>query len=251
MWSISFRYYKMYFLIIPKSYLDNVEYLRKNKNDIFAKGKILTFSSDKYFKRPFKFDAVIDSQEEDLDRKGTVYVNLVPIKEKYLYKFAGQLIGSFKVKERNGDLTYDRMDDALDAFENGKCCSKNIERYIFGHEIKRKNVNKISNFDRYYPTNIKDFYRINSFQQNKVNKIFNKEMNTVLIKSETNHKLISLIIYAIYQMRLYIEDKILVCSSSNTSADNISLELLYMKRHIKKLNILRIYAKKSGNHKKA
>ena len=43
-----FRPYRMYFLIIPKSYLDNVDYLRKNKNDIFAKGKILTFAS----KRP-------------------------------------------------------------------------------------------------------------------------------------------------------------------------------------------------------
>ena len=44
-------------------------------------------------------------------------------------------------------------------------------------------------------------------------------------------------------MRLYKEDKILICSSSNTSADNISLELLDLKKHIKKLNILRIYAK--------
>ena len=38
-----FRPYKMYFLIIPREYLDNIDSLRKSKNDIFAKGKILTF----------------------------------------------------------------------------------------------------------------------------------------------------------------------------------------------------------------
>ena len=44
-------------------------------------------------------------------------------------------------------------------------------------------------------------------------------------------------------MRLFPEDKILVCSSSNTSADNIALELLDLKKYVKKLDILRIYAK--------
>ena len=239
-----FRPYRMYFLIIPKSYLDNVDYLRKNKNDIFAKGKILTFDSKRYYRRPFKFDAVIDSQEEDPYRKGIVYVNLVPIKAKYRYKFASELLGNFTVKERSGDLTYDRMDDALNDFANGKCCSKNIESYILGHEIERKkNMSKIFNFNRYFPVNIPGFLRLYPFQRNKINKILNQEMTTVSIKSNTTHRLISLIIYAIYQMRLYKEDKILICSSSNTSADNISLELLDLKSHIKKLNILRIYAK--------
>ena len=35
-------------------------------------------------------------------------------------------------------------------------------------------------------------------------------------------------------MRLYPEDKILVCSSSNTSANNIALELLDLKKYVKK-----------------
>ena len=156
-----FRPYRMYFLIIPKSYLDNVEYLRKNKNDIFAKGKILTFSSESHYKRHFKFDAVIDSQEEDPYKKGVVYVNLVPIKVRYRYKFARELLGNFIVKERNGDLTYDRMDEAHDDFDNEKCCSKNIEHYILGHEIKRKkNMNNIFNFARYFPSNIFGFFRL-------------------------------------------------------------------------------------------
>ena len=126
-----FRPYRMYFLIIPKEYLDNIDSLRKSKNDIFAKGKILTFTYYRKFRRPFKFDAVIDSQEEDPYKNGIVYVNLVPIKKRYRYKFARELIGVFEVKERNGDLTYDRMENALVEFEEGKVCSKNIERYYF------------------------------------------------------------------------------------------------------------------------
>ena len=44
-------------------------------------------------------------------------------------------------------------------------------------------------------------------------------------------------------MRNFIDDKILICSSSNTSADDIALELLNFKHFIKQLNILRIYVK--------
>ena len=44
-------------------------------------------------------------------------------------------------------------------------------------------------------------------------------------------------------MRKYVTDKILVCSSSNGAADYIALLLLEMKYCVKKLNILRIYAK--------
>ena len=44
-------------------------------------------------------------------------------------------------------------------------------------------------------------------------------------------------------MRNFKEDKILICSSSNSSADDIAMELLKFKQFIKRLNILRIYAK--------
>ena len=117
-----FRPYRMYYLIIPREYLNNIDTLRQNKNDIFAKGKILTFTYYRNHRRPFKFDAVIDSQEEDPYRKNIVYVNLVPIKERYRYRKARELLGIFKVKERNGDLTFDRMENALDEFEEGDCC---------------------------------------------------------------------------------------------------------------------------------
>ena len=41
--------------------------------DIFAKGKILTFVSSKKYRRRFYFDAVVNSSEEDLIKRGIVY----------------------------------------------------------------------------------------------------------------------------------------------------------------------------------
>ena len=47
----------MYYIKIPKEYLNLINNLRKRKEDIFAKGKILTFSSSN---TNFHFDAVVD-----------------------------------------------------------------------------------------------------------------------------------------------------------------------------------------------
>ena len=68
-------------------------------------------------------------------------------------------------------------------------------------------------------------------------------MNTIQLKSNSDKKIICLIINAIYQMRKNINDKILICSSSNLAADSIALDLINMNQFISKLNILRIYAK--------
>ena len=237
-----YHYYKMYYFIIPKEYLDELDYLRENKMDIFAKGKILTFTSKSGYNSHFSFDAVIDSSEEDLDNPEIVYAYLVPIKEKYRY--SRNLIGNYRVKERSGDLTYERMENALDEFVNGECCSENLEEYILGYDINyRRNFNHIFNYRRSYPLNIRNYFRINTYQANKIDRIFHKEMNTIKISSRTPQSIIGFIIYAIYQMRRSIYDKILVCSSSNSSADSIALELLKLKENVENLNLLRIYAK--------
>lgn len=246
-----YRPYRKYYLIIPKRYLDNESILIKDKNDIFSKGKILTFTSNKYiinqkYKRYFKFDAVVDSQEEDFWNYRKVYAILVPIKERYRYKFSRDLVGNFTVQERNGDLTYDRMDEALDEFNNGICCSKNLEKYILGHDIiYKRDMNELFNARRYYSSFLPDYFRLNDFDKTKINKIFKNEMTTIKIKDGTSHKLLCLIINSIYQKRLYPEDKILICSSSNSSADEITVELLDMISHMKtkNLKLLRIYAK--------
>ena len=233
-----------YYLIIPRNYLNNVDYLRRTKNDIFAKGKILRFTADDGYQKPSYFDAVMDFSEEDQYKKGVVYAYLVPIRNRYRYSKNKELVGNYTVQERSGDLTYDRMNEALDQFSIGGCCSKNITKYILGDYIKYiKYLDNIFNYNRYYQKNISGFYRLNYPLQRKIEKIFYNEMNTIYLKSEENIRLICMIIYAIYQMRQDTQDKILVCSSSNNSADTIALELLRMKNCVKRLNVLRIYAK--------
>ena len=106
--------YEMHYLTIPKDYLNQIEDLRKKKEDIFTKGKILTFSDEK---NDFNFDAIIDSTEDN-------YAYLVPIKKKYRYNF--NLNGEYVVNERIGDLTYVRMKEAIKEFIKEKCCSKNL-----------------------------------------------------------------------------------------------------------------------------
>ena len=242
-----YKLYQMYYVVIPFNYLMNINHLRKTKTDIFAKGKILTFSYKTTYGKEFHFDAVVDSSEEDTVLKRVVYTYLVPIKLRYRkFNNKNNLIGSYKVKERSGDLTYQRMEEALDDFENGESCSENLESYILGNYRPFRNnyyLNDLFNYSRYYPLSIRNYFRINWFQKKLIDKIFHNEMNTILIKSNTSHKIISLIIHAIFQMRQYINDKILICSSSNNSADTIALELLEIKQFVKGFNLLRIYAK--------
>lgn len=230
--------YEMYYLIMPDDYLNNIEELRQNKNDIFAKGKILNFS-----KKNFSFDAVIDSSEEDPDKEGVVYAYLVPIKEEYQY--SKDITGYYDVQERIGDLTYERMLDAINQFVNGNYFSKNLEKYILGENItkKEREFKNIFNYEVNYFNFIYDFAQFTQSQEKKFLKVFYREMNTMKINYDKNKNLICLMIYAIYQCRKNIHDKILICSSSNSSADSIALDLLKLQEHVKKFNLLRIYAK--------
>ena len=230
--------YEMYYLIIPEDYLNNIDELIQNKNDIFAKGKILTFST-----KNFSFDAVIDSSEEDPDEEGTIYAYLVPIKDEYQHSI--DITGNYSVQERNGDLTYERMLDAINLFVKGNYCSKNIENYILGKNItnKKRELKNVFNYKTEYFNYIYDFAKFTQSQEEKFLNIFYREMNTMKINYDSNNNLICLMIYALYQCRKNINDKILICSSSNTSADSIALDLLRLQDHVEKFNMLRIYAK--------
>ena len=84
---------------------------------------------------------------------------------------------------------------------------------------------------------------MNYNQEKELQIIFHQEISTINLKKNTDNRILCLIIYAIYQCRKNMKDKILVCSSSNSVADSISLDLLRMKEYIDKLDILRIYAK--------
>ena len=233
-------YKGIYYVIIPKEYKEKKEELIKEKNDIFSKGKILRFSTN----NDFYFDAVVEYSEEDPNDKNIEYAYLVPVKENYRL-YSPDILGKFKVEERKGDLTYDRMLEAINQFLQDNSCSYNIENYILGKNINNgyREFKNIFNYNRYYLTFIRNYAKLTQKQQNELDKIFYQEMSTINITKNYGNKIICLLIYAIYQMRNNIKDKILVCSASNSVADSISLELLRMKKHINKLNILRIYAK--------
>ena len=228
--------YEMYYLDIPKSYLSQITQLRQRKEDIFAKGKILTFTSTD--NKDFYFDAVIDSTED-------IYAYLVPIKEKYRY--SDDLEGKYIVNERIGDLTYIRMKDAIEEFIEGNCCSKNIENFILGKNVNynssHNTLKSIINYNKHYSTDIRNFSRLTYNQSVQLNKIFYNEMNTIKLNANSDNRIICLIIYAIYQTRKKNKNKILICSSSNSVADSISLELLNMRKQVNNLKLLRIYAK--------
>ena len=239
------EYYKeyrgIYYIIIPKDYLENKEQLIKEKNDIFTKGKILRFSSG----NDFSFDAIVENSEEDPNKKNTFYAYLIPIKDKHRF-YNKNLIKKYIVKERSGDLTYERMSDAIDVFLEENCCSQNLENYILGNPVDDacKKFNKIFNYNIPYFNAINNFADFTRRQENEIQKIFYQEISTINISKNSDNNIICLIINAIYQCRKNIKDKILICSSSNLVADSISIDLLRMNECImNKLNILRIYAK--------
>ena len=131
------RYYRKYFIIIPKIYLENLNYLRQNKSDIFTKGKILRLTSINRYNKNLSFDAVVNGIKINKYNKGVVFAYLIPIKR--YYRNSKYLLCNYIIKERNGDLTYERMDDALNGFVQGKNCSNNIQKYILGFNPQQIN----------------------------------------------------------------------------------------------------------------
>ena len=239
------RYYRKYFIIIPKIYLENLNYLRQNKSDIFTKGKILRLTSINRYNKNLSFDAVVNGIKINKYNKGVVFAYLIPIKR--YYRNSKYLLCNYMIRERNGDLTYERMDDALNGFVQGKNCSNNIQKHILGFNPQQINsyasLNALFNYQRIYPNNIPNYYTLNLSERRQINRLFLKEMNTVLINPDNKFNLICFIIYAVYYMRMNNNDKILICSSSNKAADSIALQLLKMNEYLKQLKILRIYAK--------
>lgn len=227
---------------MPQEYSTQIDDLRKRKEDIFAKGKILTFTAENA--KNFYFDAVVDSTEG-------IYVYIVPIKQKFRYsknsKNSINIEGKYIVNERTGDLTYIRMKYAIDDFIEGGCCSPNIEKFILGENVSiNKGYNQLKNiinYKKYYSTDINGYSKLDENQKNEIEKIFNNEMNTITLNANHDNKIICLIIYAIYQIRKSSNDKILICSSSNSVADSISLELLNLRKYAINFGLLRIYAK--------
>ena len=148
-------YYQSYYLEPPRNYILNLEHLKQNKEDIFSKGKILTFSNN-----TFSFDAIVKDFETFIDkkRKYFYYCYIQPIKKEY--RKTTHLCGHYKVIERSGDLTYIRMKNALKEFyDNNGCCSQNLHSLIIGNNINNQiqNLNHLFYFSENYKKHIKNF----------------------------------------------------------------------------------------------
>ena len=229
-------YYQSYYLEPPRNYILNLEHLKQNKEDIFSKGKILTFSNNN---NTFSFDAIVKDFEIFIDRNGNYfyYCYIQPIKKKY--RKTNYLRGNYNVIERSGDLTYIRMKDALKEFyDNNGCCSQNLHSLIIGNNInnRRRYLNHLFNFRKQF----KNFGNLSRNQILKINNLFKYELNTIELNNKKN---ICFIINAIFQRRRRKSDKILICTSSNVAADQIALDLMQMNYYTNSMNLLRVYAK--------
>ena len=238
---IRLKYYnpfRIYYLEPPESYISNLEELKQNKEDIFSKGKILTFS----YNNNFSFDAIVEYFEIFIDEEENYcyYCYIQPIKEKY--RRSNNLCGYYNVKERTGDLTYIRMKEALDEFKDNECCSQYLKSLIIGNNINNqiKNLNRLFNFRRKYRKKINNYGNLTQNQILNIDKLFKYELNTIELN---DNKIMCFIINAIFQRRRRKKDKILICTSSNAAADQIALDLMEMNYYTNSMNLLRIYAK--------
>ena len=229
---------RRYYLEPPESYISNLEELKQNKEDIFSKGKILTFS----YNNNFSFDAIVEYFEIFIDEEENYcyYCYIQPIKEKY--RRSNNLCGYYNVKERTGDLTYIRMKEALDEFKDNECCSQYLKSLIIGNNINNqiKNLNRLFNFRRKYRKKINNYGNLTQNQILNIDKLFKYELNTIELN---DNKIMCFIINAIFQRRRRKKDKILICTSSNAAADQIALDLMEMNYYTNSMNLLRIYAK--------
>lgn len=239
---------KLYYIDIPFDYKKNLNYYEKYKQNIFSKGKILSFyrctrHNKKFDPNNFKFDAVVFYVEYDLS-----YAYIIPIR-KSLWE---NLNGNYNIKERAGEITYYRMLDAINYFseEKNERLSSVVADKILGRNVnpnrEDNELNKIINYKRFFINYLGGFLNISTRQNKSIKGIFQFTMSTVLVRNNTDLKVLGFLVNAIFQRRKDINDKILIASSSNASADKIAMILIEMDEFLKrksKMSLLRIYAK--------
>lgn len=240
-------FYESYYIVIPKDYKKNFDYYKSNQENIFSKGRIISFyyPSKNYYKsfENFSFDAIVDFVENDLS-----YAYIIPIKTSLRDINKIDLTGNYLIKERNGEITFIRMLEAINEFSEGnQVCGNLITNKILGKNINEneeyKKLSKLFNYKRFFINQLQGFGYLTKSQNKTISNLFNNVMNTVELKENCDMKTVCFLIYAVYQMRKNPEDKILICSSSNASADRIALDLLKMNDLLKApMNLLRIYA---------
>ena len=189
--------------------------------------------------------------------------------------------GQYKIKEEFCTIPYQRMLEALDIFVNDfpddeneifdRAVSLYLTRRIMGDFPSNKDINndkdgKIHEKWKEYlrielnslkhvlfeedtlshlETSIDDFGELNQSQISALRNVFSSVLNLIQGPPGTGKTFLSsFIAYNIFKFRKNKEEKLLLCSPSNSAADNLASNLIKLNKAIgKKMKILRIYAK--------
>ena len=180
--------------------------------------------------------------------------------------------GKYKIKEEFCSIPYMRMLEALELFlsdendDGDGAVSINLVRRILGkfpseNEIKKKNLDTYNNFKKSeekdlkslfikdvkfkIETSIDKFGKLNESQIDSINNVFKNVINLIQGPPGTGKTFLSsFIVYNIFKYRKDKEQKILLCSPSNSATDNLALSLLKLNKVTgEKMKILRVFAK--------
>lgn len=232
--------------------------------------------------KPFQFLGVISSitpYEDNVNEEKCFYnVWIIPM-NKHVTSLKGHT-GKYKIKEEYCTIPYQRMLEALDLFRNTEDDENNVfdrpialylENRILGHFPSRDEINrdKDGNIHEKWEdflrkeenamklilfkentlsnlvTSIDEFGDLNQSQIKALNNVFSNVLNLVQGPPGTGKTFLSTFIaYNIFKFRKSKEDKILLCSPSNSAADNLASNLINLNKILqKKMKILRIYSK--------
>ena len=180
--------------------------------------------------------------------------------------------GKYKIKEEFCSIPYMRMLEALELFlsdenddDGDGAVSINLVRRILGKfpsEIDvKKNLDDFNNFKKSeekalksifmkdisskIETSIDKFGKLNESQIASIKNVFKNVLNLIQGPPGTGKTFLSsFIVYNIFKYRKDKEQKILLCSPSNSATDNLALSLLKLNKVTgEKMKILRVFAK--------
>ena len=229
--------------------------IEKDFNGInFSIGKRIQFSED-----PKYIEEILNITEDEGNQRGApinftaTIMKIIPIKNDNIKKIViipitnninkiKNNLGIYMMRENFCPVPYIRMLYGLDSFnnENKNQTSNLIHSQILGlmdeKQIKEMDEKEMRNLfnENEYITKIDNFGELNTHQVKCMKKVFDHSLNMIQGPPGTGKSfLASFIIYNIFRKRKDEEDKILVCTPSNSAADNLALYLLKLNNSLK------------------
>ena len=231
-------------------------------------GRVLGFKEvENYNQECISFLAVINKMT--YEEKDRCYVWIMPI-NKHIKSLRGHQ-GKYKIKEEMCSIPYTRMLEALDLFISDESDSQyegavapylakrilgqykyteneddlESKKYSSKPSIEQKDLRKLFIEKPKIITNLENYKELNYNQIVALESAFHRVLNLIQGPPGTGKTfLLSYIVYNIYKFRKDKKNKILLCSPSNSAADNIALSLLKLNEVIGgEMKICRVYSK--------